>query len=710
MESLRNLTTGLNLRYDNHFGVRSVEVAPAKPEAGEGAVRRLAITSHDLVQRPHPTVFTIPDVIEYTVNKYGTKYNAVAWRDVIEVHEEVREVVKVVDGHEVKQSKLWKLYELTKYKFMNFVEFADAIVEVRNGLLQLGITAEDVVNVYAQTSVNWQLVAHGCAAISTTIATAYDTLGVEGLTHSLNEPDCRAMFTNADLLPTLAQVISNTQKLKLVFYDGKPDTKLLENMKKTRSDVRFIHLEELRLLGKELVEDEQLGMTLKQRRPTPDTLACIMYTSGSTGAPKGVCITHGNLIASISSVTIVYGPHVPAGDIFVAYLPLAHVMEFIVELCALFVGVTLGYARPKTLMDSGVKNCRGDLFELKAQIMFGVPSVWETIRKGIIAKLNEGSAVKKALFYGAMAVKRRGTPFLSGLGESVVLSKVREATGGNLKFAMSGGAPLNEDTQEFLSTVLMPIMQGYGMTESCGMCTLLPPECIRFGAVGIPVPSIEVKLLDIPDLGYKYSNTLPQGEVCIRGPSVFKSYYKRPDLNSDKTIWTEDGWFRTGDVGQWNEDGTLSLIDRVKNLVKMQNGEYIALEKLESIYKSCDLVSNLCVHVSPGAASPIAVLFPHEVNLRHALSIANDPALVHIRDADLALLCADPCVKDLVLKECNKVGAKKGLKGAEVLVGVIMTPGEWTPETGLVTAAQKIKRSEVASVFAKEIVELYSSL
>lgn len=163
---------------------------------------------------------------------------------------------------------------------------------------------------------------------------------------------------------------------------------------------------------------------------------------------------------------------------------------------------------------------------------------------------------------------------------------------------------------------------------------------------------------------------------------------------------------------------------RVKNLVKMQNGEvsrssfyffrtmtftilsysqYIALEKLESIYKSCDLVSNLCVHVPPGAASPIAVLFPHEVNLRYALSLSTDPALAHIQNADLALLCAHPYVKHLVLKDCNETGAKNGLKGAEVLVGVIMTPEEWTPETGLVTAAQKIQRITVALAFQKEI-------
>ncbi|KAH9483478.1 Long-chain-fatty-acid--CoA ligase 2 [Psilocybe cubensis] len=706
--SLYLLTSGLALRPADHFGRGSVEVTSPAPGNGEGAVRRLAVTSTQLLERPHPSVSTIPDVVAYAARTFGTKYNAVGWRDTIKVHEEIREVVSVVDGEEVKQQKTWKLLELSDYKFMNFIQFAESVSEVRNGLLRLGITKDDVVNVYSQTSVNWQLVSHACAAISTAIATAYDTLGVDGLTHSLNEPDCVAIFTNADLLPTLARVIPNTPKLEVVLYDGTASVAVLAQLQTARPDIKLMHLDELRDLGHST--DQQLITVLEERKPSPSTLACIMYTSGSTGPPKGVCITHANLVASISSVTIVFGPHVPAGDIYLAYLPLAHVLEYIVELCAMFVGVTSGYARPKTLTDAGVKGCRGDLIALKPQIMFGVPSVWETIRKGVIGKLNDGGALKKALFYGALNSRRRGTPVLSGLGERIVLSKVREATGGKLKFAMNGGAAISKETQEFLSVAIMPMMQGYGMTESCGMCTLLPPECIQFGTVGLPVPSIEIKLLDVPHLGYFSTNSPPQGEVCIRGPSVFKSYYKRPDLDADESIWAPDGWFRTGDVGTWNEDGTLSLIDRIKNLVKMPNGEYIALEKLESLYKSCDYVSNICVHVIPGATHPVAVLFPHEVNLRHALSLSHDPALDRLKGADLPTLCQDPYVQHIVLKACNEVGAKNGLKGSEVLCGVVLTPDEWTPETGLVSAAMKVKRAVIASTFAKEIEAQFSDL
>jgi len=337
----------------------------------------------------------------------------------------------------------------------------------------------------------------------------------------------------------------------------------------------------------------------------------------------------------------------------------------------------------------------------RPSVMVGVPAVWETIRKGILGKVNGGGAIKKTMFNGAMAAKKNRTPILSQLADSVVLSSVRAATGGRLRIAMSGGAAISRETQEFLNIALVTVVQGYGMTESCGMCAILPPELIRYDCVGLPVPSTEIKLLDVQDAGYFSTNTPPQGEVCIRGPSVTKGYYKRPDLNNDETIFTKDGWMRTGDVGQWNADGTLSLIDRLKNLIKLQSGEYIALERLESIYKACNLVGNLCVHASQDASQPLAVIIPHELHLRHTLGNSSS-------SASLADLCKEQKVKDLILKECNALGKKNGFKPQELLQAVILTPEEWTPESGLVTAAQKIQRSKIAKAFQKEIKDIYT--
>lgn len=297
--------------------------------------------------------------------------------------------------------------------------------------------------------------AHACASISTTIATSYDTLGESGLTHSLNEPDCIGLFTNAELLPTVATVLSNTPKVKFVIYDGNPSPALLEKLRMVREDILIMHISELHERGRTVPVEH-----LAARRPTKDTLACIMYTSGSTGAPKGVCITHANIVASIGSVYIVFGHHFAPGNTYLAYLPLAHVLEYIVELCALFVGVTSGYARPKTLTDASVRNCLGDLNAFRPNIMFGVPAVWETIRKGILGKVSSGGSLKQHVFNGAMALKKAGVPVLGGLADSAVLSKVRAATGGQLLFTMNGGAAISRETQEFLSHAVVPMMQG----------------------------------------------------------------------------------------------------------------------------------------------------------------------------------------------------------------------------------------------------------
>ena len=304
-------------------------------------------------------------------------------------------------------------------------------------------------------SVNWQLMSHGCTTIGIPVATAYDTLGESGLTHSLNEPNCVGVFTNSDLLVTLKNVLRNTPSVRLIIYDGDAKSSLLDDIRSIRENLVILSIDELRSIGA-----EQPIEGLKDRRPSKDDVALIMYTSGTTGAPKGVVLTHGNVIASVGAVYTLLGHHFQADDSYLAYLPLAHILEYIVELSLFFVGMKTGYGRVKTLTDASVRQCKGDIVTFRPSIMVGVPAVWEQIRKGIISKVNASGALKKSVFNGAMAAKRSSIPGLSQLADAAVLNNIKQATGGRLRLALSGGAALSKETQDFLSTALVTMLQG----------------------------------------------------------------------------------------------------------------------------------------------------------------------------------------------------------------------------------------------------------
>jgi long-subunit acyl-CoA synthetase (AMP-forming) len=232
------------------------------------------------------------------------------------------------------------------------------------------------------------------------------------------------------------------------------------------------------------------------------------------------------------------------------------------------------------------------------------------------------------------------------------------------------------------------------------MCAIMAPEQWALGEVGSPVPCVEVKLVDQPELGYLSTNQpRPQGEIWIRGPSITSGYYKQDDIT--KEALTEDKWLKTGDIGEWTERGTLVIIDRIKNLVKLSNGEYIALEKLESVYKSSPIVENMCVYADPLYPKPVGLVVPLEGPLRKYLKEQG------VENEDWEELCASKEARQLVLRAMQEQAKRGGLKGVEVISDIWICKDLWTPEMGLLTAAQKLKRKSINTTYEKELKEMY---
>merc|ERR1711939_213769 len=283
----------------------------------------------------------------------------------------------------------------------------------------------------------------------------------------------------------------------------------------------------------------------------------------------------------------------------------------------LFVGATLGYGSVRTISDTNMKNSKGDIREFRPTIMVGVPAVWETVRKGILTKVAQSNPIKRKLFWaaynGKVFAQNNKIPLLGGLLDPI-FKQIKDATGGRLKFCLSGGAAVSKETQDFITAVICPMIIGYGMTETCASSTIMPVDEWNTSTAGVPLPSLRAKLVDVPDAGYFTKNNPPQGEIWLSGPIVSSGYFNRDQETSDS--FTKDGWFMTGDIGEWRPNGHLAIIDRKKNLVKTLNGEYIAIEKLESVYRSCNEVLNICVYADAQQVKPIAIIVPGEPALR----------------------------------------------------------------------------------------------
>lgn len=699
----------------------NVPVGPAKP--GETAPRRNYKVKDAAVVRPIGyKCETLFEFFNEAVEKHGKNKLCQGWRDLIDIHTETKQVKKIIDGEEKTIDKDWLYYEKSDYKYISFGQLQTLINHYGKGLIKIGLNhgGSNKLHIFAATSPHWMRTFLAAQTQNIPIVTAYDTLGEEGLTHSLIQTDSSAVFTDIDLLSKLINPLKKSQTVKFIIFSEEIDPNdkrnngslyknaknSIDEIKKIRPDIKFYSINDVIKLGKEN------DSTLDFHPPKADDLSCIMYTSGSTGTPKGVVLSHRNIVAGIGGVAVnIPTTTVGEKDRIISFLPLAHIFELVFELISFYWGGIVGYANVKTLTDASCKNCEGDMKAFKPTIMVGVAAVWEAVKKGIISQIEKQPATTQKIFWAAYNAKATSKkyhiPLIPSLIDSVIFKKIKLATGGNIRLMLNGGSPISGETQRFINNTIGTMLIGYGLTETCANTTVLMPEHFEFDVAGSLVGSVTVKLIDVPEAGYYAKNN--QGEVLISGAPVLKEYYKNPDETKNAFEY-EEGWFSTGDIGEWTPSGALKLIDRKKNLVKTLNGEYIALEKLESIYRSNKYVLNICVYADQTKVKPIGIVLPNEPQVKELVfSLGLDKNAKSPNEIELHKYLDNKKLLQALNKSILETGKNGGLTGIEMLLGVALVDDEWTPESGYVTSAQKLQRKKILASVQDKVDQIYAN-
>ncbi|XP_075555164.1 fatty acid CoA ligase Acsl3-like [Dermacentor variabilis] len=576
------------------------------------------------------------------------------------------------EKYDVLDGKRMVKYELGEYRWKSYKEAHTIVDALARGLNTLGQLPYSRVVIFADTREEWMLIALACFRRAITVCTIYATLGDEGLVHGINETEVKTIITSEELLSRLTKIFSVI--MKVVQWSGA-----------TFSEMQPV-------------------------TPAAQDTVIIMYTSGSTGQPKGVVLTNGNVVAFILGIASVLRE---VGDTFIGFLPLAHVMEIAVETAFMSLGVKIGYSSPFTLTNQGsalLPGIIGDAPLLKPTCMIAVPLLLNRIRKSIEQAVSQKGCIAQGIFAFALPYKSywRKKGFTTPILNRIVFRNTKCILGGQLKAIVCGSAPLSDDTQEFLTNCLdCPVLQGYGLTETTAGATLQDKWDLTVGVAGPPLNGVQIKLVDWDEGGYYVSDRpYPRGEVVVGGPTVAAGYYKKPELTAES--FKEDGqmrWFYTGDIGEFLPKGILQIIDRKKDLVKLQYGEYVSLGKVETVLKTHPLVDNVCVYGSSLSTFIIALIQPNEAALKQtskSLSIAEDQSL--------GQLCENIILHNAVANELSAHCKRSGLVKFEIPLKYKLCKEVWTPELELVTAALKIRRIQIQKFYQQDINDMYHAV
>jgi len=576
------------------------------------------------------------------------------------------------------------------------------------------VTKSCRIAIFENTCSEWMIAAIGAFSQSICVVTVYATLGIDSVTEAVVDNSISAIVCNKTNVYYLVEKSKNMPTLKTIIYtsDLVGESMNIE-IPKAPSGLLIISFEDFVASG-----DTTKYPVIP---PTAESAAVVMYTSGSTGKPKGVVVKHSAIVAGISAAEL--GLPLYSSSSYLGYLPLAHILELMYEFVCLATGASISYADPKSLTATGAFPA-GALEVFAPTHMVAVPKIWDTIKKAIVAKVALSPPVaqvlvKTALKWRAFAIKLGlDTPLFNVL----VFKKFKMFVGGNLQHAISGGGPLNSDVQDFIRVAFgFPLVQGYGLTETCAGLTIQEVDDERTGIAGNLIGCLECRLESTPDFrdkaGLSYLNTdrkdvegndiWGRGEIQVKGGNVTTGYYMMPEKT--KEVFLEDGWFATGDIGQFMEDGCLRIVDRKKNLVKLKSGEYVALEKMEMVYGNSDFVDALqggiCCY-GDGDMDRCIALF--QIARPAAMAWAKENGLIAAteKEGDYEKVKNSAGLYNAVMESFKIEHDNSDLSSLEKLKGVVMLDSPWTPENGCLTAANKLQRRKVIEDFATEFEEV----
>ncbi|OGD20529.1 MAG: hypothetical protein A2W03_02235 [Candidatus Aminicenantes bacterium RBG_16_63_16] len=562
-----------------------------------------------------------------------------------------------------------------RYVPISMGEFGRSVRHFCLGLKELGLVKGEKIVLLSENRPEWVMCDMANLCLGAITVPVYTTLVPEQIKYIINDSDARAVIvSNDELWQKIAAVKSSLAQVRhfITLSDTAPPGVL------TFQDVLA--------MGEKLNSREPALFESLVQAVRPEDEASLIYTSGTTGLPKGVVLTHHNFLSNVETSIPLLGFNTT--DTVLSFLPLSHVLERMVTFAYVSVGCSIGYAE-------SLETVGQNLVEIRPTIMVSVPRVFEKIYARVMDSVLSGSALKKRIFYWALKVGReyarkkldqekigRGLERKRRLAHKLVFSKIVEKTGGRIRFFVSGGAPLSKDIAEFFYALGLVIMEGYGLTETSPVISVNTFEALRFGSVGKPIPGVEVKIA-------------PDGEILTRGPNVMKGYYKK-EAETQEAF--EGGWFHTGDIGRFDEDGFLVITDRKKDIIVTAGGKNIAPQPIENILKTNPYISNAVV-LGDRRRFICALVVPNFEKLEgyaraSRIDFAGRPDLVR-----------NPQIVNFLKSEIDR--ATPNLSQYERIKRIAVLERDFEIGEGEITPSLKVKRNIVEQKYRQVIDALY---